>query len=95
MEGREKRECGGRIFWNEFFQVFGIKHRVVASFEEPAKRISGLYGFIDLLWRGVLLVEHKSFGEDLGEAKAQAFNYIQDLANEDRQRGNAPLHHRL
>jgi hypothetical protein len=71
-------------FWNDFFQVFGIKRRVVASFEEPAKRLSGTYGFIDLLWRGVLLVEHKSFGEDLGKAKAQAFNYIHDLASEGR-----------
>jgi hypothetical protein len=83
-KGATSESAEKQTFWNEFFQVFGIKRRVVASFEEPAKRISGTYGFIDLLWRGVLLVEHKSFGEDLGKAKAQAFNYIQDLANEGR-----------
>jgi type I restriction-modification system DNA methylase subunit len=83
-KGARSESAEKQTFWNEFFQVFGIKRRVVASFEEPAKRISGTYGFIDLLWRGVLLVEHKSFGEDLGKAKAQAFNYIQDLANEGR-----------
>ncbi|HEY1717993.1 MAG TPA: DNA methyltransferase, partial [Verrucomicrobiae bacterium] len=83
-KGAKSESAEKQTFWNEFFQVFGIKRRVVASFEEPAKRISGTYGFIDLLWRGVLLVEHKSFGEDLGKAKAQAFNYIQDLANEGR-----------
>lgn len=32
----------------------------------------------------MLLVEHKSFGEDLGKAKSQAIDYIQDLANEGR-----------
>ena len=83
-KGATSESAEKQTFWNEFFQVFGIKRRVVASFEAPAKRISGTYGFIDLLWRGVLLVEHKSFGEDLGKAKAQAFNYIQDLANEGR-----------
>ena len=83
-KGATSESAEKQTFWNEFFQVFGIKRRVVASFEEPARRISGTYGFIDLLWRGVLLVEHKSFGEDLGKAKAQAFNYIRDLANEGR-----------
>ncbi|HEX7470060.1 MAG TPA: DNA methyltransferase, partial [Verrucomicrobiae bacterium] len=83
-KGAKSESAEKQSFWNDFFQVFGIKRRVVASFEEPARRISGTYGFIDLLWRGVLLVEHKSFGEDLGKAKAQAFSYIQDLINQGR-----------
>ncbi len=53
--------------------------RAVASFEEPVKRISGEYGYIDLFWPGRLLVEHKSLGRDLGKAESQAFRYIQDL----------------
>ena len=80
-KGATSESAENQTFWNEFFQVFGVKRRVVASFEEPAKRILGTYGFIDLLWRGVLLVEHKSFGADLGKAKSQALDYIQDLAN--------------
>jgi len=64
--------------------VFGIKRRLLATFEEPVRKISGQYGFIDLFWAGVLLVEHKSFGKDLGKAGSQAFNYIQDLAREGR-----------
>jgi hypothetical protein len=83
-KGARCERADSQTFWNEFFQVFGIKRRVVASFEEPARRISGTYGFIDMFWRGVLIVEQKSFGEDLGKAKAQAFNYIHDLANEGR-----------
>jgi hypothetical protein len=68
-----------QTFWNEFFEVFGLKRRVVATFEEPVQKIRGSYGRIDLFWRGLLLVEHKSFGEDLGAAASQAFDYIGDL----------------
>ena len=64
-----------QTFYNEFFEVFGITRRRVASFEEPAKKISGEYGYIDLLWPGVMLVEHKSFGQNLGKAESQAFDY--------------------
>jgi len=74
-----------QTFWNEFFEVFGIRRRTVAAFEEPVKRISGDYGFIDLFWRGMLLVEHKSLGKDLGKAESQAFRYIQDLVREGRE----------
>lgn len=73
-----------QTFWNEFFDVFGIRRRAVASFEEPVQKISGKYGYIDLIWPNVVLVEHKSLGEDLGKAKSQAFRYIQDLINEGR-----------
>ena len=56
-----KREIAEKQpFWNEFFEVFGIRRRTVAAFEEPVKRISGDYGYIDLFWCGMLLVEHKS-----------------------------------
>jgi hypothetical protein len=73
-----------QTFWNEFFNVFGIRRRVVESFEEPVKKISGDYGYIDLFWPGVVLVEHKSFGKDLGRAESQAFRYLRDLAREGR-----------
>ena len=48
-ETRERAEA--KTFWDEFFAVFGIRRRLVASFEEPVKRISGQYGYIDLFWR--------------------------------------------
>jgi hypothetical protein len=78
-----------QTFWNEFFAVFGMLRRAVASFEEPVRQISGTYGRIDLFWRGTLLVEHKSRGEDLGKAGSQAFEYIQDLLREGRD-GDVP-----
>src|SRR3972149_10566432 len=73
-----------QTFWNDFFEVFGIPRRTVASFEEPVHGISGKYKYIDLFWKGMLLVEHKSQGEDLDKANSQAFSYIQDLVSEGR-----------
>jgi restriction-modification enzyme MmeI-like protein len=83
--GETREEAEAKSFWDEFFGVFGIRRRTVASFEEPVKKLSGDYGYIDLFWKGILLVEHKSFGKRLGKAESQAFRYIQDLAREGRQ----------
>lgn len=55
-------------FWIDFFDVFGISSKRVASFEEPVKKLGDKQGFIDLFWKGVLLVEHKSRGKDLDKA---------------------------
>lgn len=68
-----------QTFYNDFFNIFGINRRRVASFEEPVKKIGNKQGFIDLLWKGVLLVEQKSEGRDLTKAKAQAFDYFPGL----------------
>jgi hypothetical protein len=82
--GVKSEQAEKQTFWNEFFDVFGIRRRVVASFEDPVKKISGDYGYIDLFWPGIVLIEHKSLGGDLGKAESQAFRYIQDLAREGR-----------
>jgi type I restriction-modification system DNA methylase subunit len=66
-------------FWNEFFNVFGISRRRVATFEEPVKKLSGNQGFIDLFWKGTLLVEHKSKGKNLDKAFEQATEYFPGL----------------
>ena len=50
--GVKRESAEKQTFWNEFFDVFGIRRRVVASFEEPVQKISGKYGFIDLFWPG-------------------------------------------
>ncbi len=65
-----------QTFYNEFFEVFGVTRRRVASFEEPVKKLGDKRGFIDLFWKGVLLVEQKSAGRDLKAAKEQAFEYF-------------------
>ena len=83
----ETREAAERqSFWNDFFNVFGVRRRTVATFEEPVKKLSGDWGFIDLFWPGRLLVEHKSAGEDLGKAHAQGMDYIRGLKDTKRDR---------
>lgn len=68
-----------QTFYNEFFEVFGVTRRRVASFEEPVKKLGDERGFIDLFWKGVLLVEQKSAGRDLIRAKQQALDYFPGL----------------
>jgi hypothetical protein len=84
-DGETREDAEAKSFWDGFFNVFGIKRRQVASFEEPVKNLKGTYSYIDLFWKKMLLAEHKSAGKDLGKAGSQAFQYIQDLANSGRQ----------
>jgi hypothetical protein len=73
----ERAEC--QTFWNEFFEIFGVTRRRVATFEAPVKKLNGKYGFIDLFWKGELLVEHKSKGQNLDKAYYQAIEYFANL----------------
>ena len=82
--GDRSESAEKQTFWNDFFLVFGLRRASLASFEENVRNIKGNKGAIDLLWKGRLLVEHKSFGEDLGYAKTQAFDYIGDLTRANR-----------
>lgn len=84
-EGEARESAEYASFWNEFFEVFGIRRRTVASFQEPVRKLSGDYGFIDLFWKGTVLVEHKSLGKSFDRAESQAFDYIQALCNEGRE----------
>ena len=76
-------DAEAKSFWDDFFHVFGITRRRVASFEEPVKKADGKGGFIDLLWKGMLLVEHKSRGKDLTRAFHQATDYFSGLKERD------------
>lgn len=75
--GYEKGET--QSFYNDFFEIFGVKRRTVARYEEQVKRLDDSHGFIDLFWRGVLLVEQKSAGRDLKKARDQADAYFDAL----------------
>ena len=77
--GETREHAEAKPFWVDFFQVFGINRRRVASFEEPVKKLGGKQGFIDLFWKGLLLVEHKSKGKDLDRAYIQALDYFPGL----------------
>lgn len=76
-----------QTFWNEFFQVFGLSRRRVASFEAHVSKLDGpdqaRSGFIDCFWPGTLIAEHKSRGKDLDSAYLQAVDYFAGLKERD------------
>ena len=76
-ETRERAEA--QTFWNEFLEIFGVKRRQVAVFEKAVQKNNLNTGAIDLFWRGVLLVEHKSRGQNLDKASSQALEYLENL----------------
>jgi hypothetical protein len=80
----ETREAAERqTFWNEWFEIFGIRRRRRVTFERNVKKLSGTTGQIDAFWPGMLLVEHKSAGEDLDAAMDQAEGYLLGLKEEE------------
>lgn len=86
--GNETREeAEAKSFWDAFFAIFGVNRKSVAAFEHAVERTDNTKGFIDLFWKGVLLVEHKSRGKSLDKAKSQAFDYFQQIKDQrDRPR---------
>jgi len=83
-EGYEKGET--QSFYNEFFEVFGKRRRQVARYEQHVAKLNNRSGFIDLFWPGVLIVEQKSAGRSLEEAKKQAGEYFDALPEHERPR---------
>jgi hypothetical protein len=87
--GEKAERAEAQTFWNEFFNVFGITRRRIASFETHVRMLP-LFdktdkkdGFIDLFWKGVLIAEHKSRGRDLDTAYKQALGYFDGLPERD------------
>lgn len=78
-QGERREHAEAKPFWEAFFQVFGISRRRVASFEAPVKKLGANTGFIDLLWPGKLLIEHKSYGKNLDKAYQQGLSYFVGL----------------
>ena len=73
-------------FYNDFFDIFGVRRRTVARYEEHVKKLDNSSGYIDLFWPGVLLVEQKSAGRDLTRAYGQAGDYFDALPERERPR---------
>ena len=73
-------------FYNDFFEIFGVRRRSVARYEEHVRKLDNSSGFIDLFWPGVLLVEQKSAGRNLEKAYGQAGTYFDALSERDRPR---------
>jgi len=77
----------GKPFWIDFFEIFGITNKRVATFEHAVKKLPGAKaktdGFVDLFWPGMLLVEQKSRGKNLDAALTQALSYFPGISERD------------
>ena len=73
-------------FYNDFFEIFGVRRRTVARYEAHVRKLDTQSGFIDLFWPGVLIVEQKSAGRDLTRAYGQAGEYFDALPEHERPR---------
>ena len=72
-------EADAKPFLIDFFEVFGITRKRVSTFEHRVKKLDEKDGYIDLLWKGMILVEMKSKGKSLDKAHAQAKDYMHGL----------------
>jgi hypothetical protein len=72
-----------QTFWRDLFQqLCGVDDLLATGieFEYPVRsHESGTIKFIDVLWPGIVLVEHKSAGESLDKAEQQARDYLISL----------------
>jgi len=66
-------------FLEDFFRIFGIERKKVATFEHKVKKINEHDGYIDLFWKATILIEMKSKGKDLLKAYQQAKDYLHNV----------------
>jgi len=88
-----REEADAQSFQIEFFNIFGVDRKKVAVFENKVKLYrdrQGLFensatssGYIDLLWKGHILIEMKSPAKDLERAYEQAKGYALALDKKD------------
>ncbi|TAF68077.1 MAG: class I SAM-dependent DNA methyltransferase [Cytophagales bacterium] len=77
--GTTNEEADAKPFLVAFFNIFGISNKRVSSFEHRVKKLDNKDGYIDLLWKGAILIEMKSRGKDLLKAYEQAKGYLHGL----------------
>ena len=75
-----------QTFYNEFFEIFGIKRKQVATYEQRVKLLNNKHGFMDLFWPRTLLIEQKSARLDLNKAQGQALDYVDGLRVDEQPR---------
>jgi len=77
--GTSNEDADAKPFLDAFFDVFGISRKKIGTFEHRVKKLSEADGYIDLLWKGTILVEMKSRGKNLDKAFEQAKDYTYGL----------------
>ncbi|MHB9291196.1 hypothetical protein Holit_00268 [Hollandina sp. SP2] len=88
-----REEAVAQTFQTDFLNVFGVTRRQVATFESRVKiggqadlfgePAGGRRGYIDLFWKGHIIIEMKTPGKDLKKAYRQAKEYAAALPPSD------------
>jgi type I restriction-modification system DNA methylase subunit len=76
-------DAEAKSFWDDFFLIFDVKRRRLATFEHRVKKLNNKDGFIDLFWPGTLIVEHKSKGKNLDKAHSQVMDYFHGIPDKE------------
>ena len=82
-EDTTDENADAKPFLVDFFNIFGVSDRRVNSFEHRVTKRNGRNGYIDMLWKGNILIEMKSRGKDLDRAYQQATDYFDGLKEYD------------
>jgi hypothetical protein len=83
FENAFNEEAEAQQFLIHFFDVFGISNRQVSLFEYKVKKLDDSGGYIDLFWKGMIVIEMKSRGKSLDKAYEQAKDYIHGLKSHE------------
>jgi len=79
-----KEKAEAQTFETEFLKIFGVDRKKVALFEkEVIKENTTDKGYIDLFWKGQIIIEMKTPGKDLDKAYEQAKTYALSLPQKD------------
>jgi len=86
---KAREEADAQDFQTDFLNVFGVTRRQVAMFEhrvnitneidQYGEKTGGRRGYIDLFWKGRIMVEMKTPNKDKTKAYAQAKEYAENL----------------
>jgi hypothetical protein len=86
---KAKEEADAQDFQTDFLKVFGVTRRQVATFEHRVsigaqddligEKTGGRRGYIDLFWKGKIIIEMKTPGKDKAKAYQQAKEYAENL----------------
>jgi len=78
-----REEADAQTFETGFFHIFGVERSQVAIFEQKVRLSPDANGYIDLFWKGHIMIEMKSPGKDMFKAFEQAKNYANALKGAD------------
>jgi type I restriction-modification system DNA methylase subunit len=92
-----REEADAQDFQTDFLNVFGVSRRQVANFEHRVSiggqedlfgdMTGGRRGYIDLFWKGRIIIEMKTPGKDMIKAYQQAKEYAVNLPPADLPEG--------